>query len=314
MSIAKAKLYYGTTSGYSAVARLTIAEKGYGDDEIEWKEVDMAAAENYNPAYLRINPFGTVPALVIPLEKTLHDSEVKYKALTDSRPIVEFLDKSRSVRSKTHTTSEAPAPVLMPATISHLDTSNRIIDAMNNPWMGVYSFACRTEDALEKFAGSIGGARVQGRYEGLLRAIREQDEIGLPPKVVPTLEARRDNYFEIVKAMEAIRLAKATRTPEQQAVIDNYIAKSDAHWTESLPKQLAIFEKEIVGPFSLGDQVSIADVYLAVYITRLVVILGGDGTPGSVAKVPGVGPKLTAFWEAFIQRPSWQKVYGKQPF
>lgn len=47
-----------------------------------------AKGENYDADFLRINPFGTVPTLVVPLEKNLHDTEAKYKAITDSRPIV----------------------------------------------------------------------------------------------------------------------------------------------------------------------------------------------------------------------------------
>ena len=55
---------------------------------------------------------GMVPMLVVPLEKTLSapDVGVKYKALTETKKIIEFLDKSCTVISKMKTMSHAPAP------------------------------------------------------------------------------------------------------------------------------------------------------------------------------------------------------------
>jgi hypothetical protein len=44
--------------------------------------------------------------------------------------VVEFLDKSRSAISRTHTTSSAPAPALAPATIAFSDASSKIIDSI----------------------------------------------------------------------------------------------------------------------------------------------------------------------------------------
>lgn len=56
--LAKACLYYWSTSVWSAVALLAIAQKGYGPDEIDMKIVDINKSENLHPSYLRINPKG----------------------------------------------------------------------------------------------------------------------------------------------------------------------------------------------------------------------------------------------------------------
>ncbi|KZW02009.1 hypothetical protein EXIGLDRAFT_760237 [Exidia glandulosa HHB12029] len=310
-----AKLYYGKTSFWSAVVRMTIVEKGYGEDEIEFKLIDMVAGDNYKPEYLLINPFGTVPALVVPLEKSLApDMEVKYKALTDSKPIVEFLDKSRSALSHTHTTSAAPAPVLTPATISHLNISSRLIDTIRGePSVAAFVWSAKAESDLLAKAKSPLGTTVQSRYTKL-QQILSDDETYVPKKVLPTLQERFTRLGAAAKAFEAVQIEASARTPEQQAAIDAHLAKYPELWEQGLPKILAVFEQEIVGPLALGDQVSLADMYLAVWLTRITKLSGGDGTPEGVDKIPGVGPKVKAYWAAIIERPSWKAVFGSGIF
>ena len=49
-------------------------------------------------------------------------------------------------------------------------------------------------------------------------------------------------------------------------------------------------------------------------LTRLVFLSQGSGTPQGIDVVPGVGPKVTTFWQTFIQRPSWVHVFGNGIF
>jgi hypothetical protein len=88
-----------------------------------------------------------------------------------------------------------------------------------------------------------------------------------------------------------------------------------------------------------GDQLSLADLHLAAWVTRLVNLAGGtpseDGT-SVIAKLeahigtgfalpkdsqpldaqrkepnrPAYQSKLSAFWDAVRERPSWKKVYA----
>ncbi|KDN40381.1 hypothetical protein RSAG8_08144, partial [Rhizoctonia solani AG-8 WAC10335] len=113
----KAVLYTFELSVWAAAAEWAVQEKGYGDDELETRTVDVVKGETFAPSFLRINPKGTLPTLVAPLSNTLDSSsETKYRALTDTVSVLDFLDKSRSNLSKTHTTSQKPAPALSPAT------------------------------------------------------------------------------------------------------------------------------------------------------------------------------------------------------
>lgn len=212
-------------------------------------------------------------------------------------------------------------------------TVARIIEAINSVAMFNYMLGTRTEEELQKLLTTPLPARVRTRVEGVTRTLAAQIDIGLPKKAVPTLEARKEFLGSFLQVFEVAAVPPANRTVDQQALIEAYFAKSDAAWSALLPKQLATLEREIVGPLALGvsravipvlilllifapsgDMVSIADMYLAAFITRLVVIHGGDGSPGAIEKLPSPGPKLKAFWEAFIQRPSWQKVFGAKPF
>lgn len=52
-------------------------------------------AENFSPSYLRINSNATVPSLVVPLlETTGAQVDTKFRALTDSKAVLEFLGAS----------------------------------------------------------------------------------------------------------------------------------------------------------------------------------------------------------------------------
>lgn len=83
------KLYHFNNSVCSQKVRLALAEKG-----IEWEErlVDLFRLEQYEPAYLELNPKGVVPTLV-------HDG----RAVVESTVICEYLDEV------------FPAPPLRPA-------------------------------------------------------------------------------------------------------------------------------------------------------------------------------------------------------
>ncbi|KAG6868596.1 hypothetical protein C0993_000622 [Termitomyces sp. T159_Od127] len=133
-TVPKAVLYYYPKSIWCAAVLLALEEKGYGNDDIDKKQVDLASGGNFDPTFLRLNPKATVPTLVVPLEKTLTDEvESRYKALTETEvTIIDLLDKSRSAMSRTHTTSTAPAPSLRPATFAFSAKSKIIIDAIHS--------------------------------------------------------------------------------------------------------------------------------------------------------------------------------------
>jgi hypothetical protein len=94
-NIPKAALYYSPISVWSAVTRLALEEKGYGDDEIDLRVVDIEKGENYDPTFLRLNATASVPALVVPYENSLTEDVAshRYKSLADVK--VAFINLER---------------------------------------------------------------------------------------------------------------------------------------------------------------------------------------------------------------------------
>jgi glutathione S-transferase len=74
------------------VPSIGLVEKGYADEDVELKVVNLLSGENYSPSYLRLNPNGTVPTLILPISDTTSpEVATKFRALTDSKEILEFL-------------------------------------------------------------------------------------------------------------------------------------------------------------------------------------------------------------------------------
>jgi len=99
---------------------------------------------------------------------------------------------------------------------------------------------------------------------------------------------------------------------------------------------LTQLSNEMIGPFALGGQFSIADLHLAGWLTRVVKLASGtkdDNGETVVVKLEeyigggfvmprdyypadqvrsenGKQTKIGAFWDAIRERPGWKKVYA----
>lgn len=91
----------------------------------------------------------------------------------------------------------------------------------------------------------------------------------------------------------------------------------------ALPKAFATIEASMVGPYLLGDQLSLADLHVGVWLARLVQLAAGPASsetkqwPKLLSTLSGpigpdfkVGPKLSAFWAEIIAREAFNKVYA----
>ncbi|KAG5647963.1 hypothetical protein DXG03_006997 [Asterophora parasitica] len=340
-TIPKAVLYYSPVSIWSAAVLLALEEKGYGADEIIRKQVDLGIGENFDPAFLRINPKATVPTLVVPIEKTLtEDVESRYKALTDTQAIIEFLDKSRSATSRTHTTSSAPAPALAPATIAFASKSKNIIDILHsdnaNPNHLRYVNA-RNDAALQTLASqTLPGLR--GKQKALDRYIAdaEGEKISVSEKTKAFWREKKAAVDVLLEVVENADKAEGELDAVDQGKRAEFYTEARQAWEVSLKDALVKINSEHIGPYTLGDQISIADLHLASWLARLVKLAGGeygDGGDAAIGKLEGhIGggfalakdfvvedgqgasvhhSKLGAFWDAVGARASWKRVYGE---
>ncbi|KAG9121410.1 hypothetical protein FRC07_002644 [Ceratobasidium sp. 392] len=303
----------GAEADVERVARIAtwaVEEKGYGEDEIETKVVD---GETFAPSFLR-----TVPTLVAPLSNTLDAaSATKYRALTDTKSVLEFLDKSRSALSKTHTTSQKPAPSLTPATIEASSLSKLLIDLVhadeNDP--NFLQIAAKNEtERKTKADGFLGKIFVAGRAKAMDEYLAQEDLI---PKIKTILEEKK----KAAAILNAVYDGSAS-----QAEKNAFFTKSKEAWEVAVPKALAELESKMVGPLTLGDQLSLADIHVGVWLAKVLALVAGkDGTdPTKWADIPSspglaeavgskdfkLGPKLTAFWTEIITRDGFKKVYA----
>jgi len=76
-------LYHAWRSSASRRVRLCLEEKGL---RYETREVDMANLEHHSPAYLKINPNGVVPTLVLEDGRALHESGTICEYLDEVHP------------------------------------------------------------------------------------------------------------------------------------------------------------------------------------------------------------------------------------
>lgn len=107
-------------------------------------------------------------------------------------------------------------------------------------------------------------------------------------------------------------------------------------WEINLKVVLTQLSNEMIGPFALGGQFSIADLHLAGWLTRVVKLASGtkdDNGETVVVKLEeyigggfvmprdyypadqvrsenGKQTKIGAFWDAIRERPGWKKVYA----
>ncbi|KAG7099184.1 hypothetical protein E1B28_001053 [Marasmius oreades] len=345
MSMPKAVLYYDPKSIWSSGALLTLMEKGYGDDELNLKIVDLSRGENYGPSFLRLNSKATVPTLVVPLEKTLSDEvESRYKAITETKGIIEFLDKSRSPLSRTHTTSNAPAPSLTPATIAFSTTSKIIIDDIlhsepANPNNLLFMNA-RDDLALRELSRAV-FPLLKGKHQALSHYLAEAEtgKITVTEKIKDFWRNENTEVESLLSVFEKALQSSAEIDEESKIKRAAYFNIARVAWETGMPKILTKLNDEVIGPFALGEQVSIADLHLAPWLAHVAKLAGAttsdDGSsaiekiekhvgngfsltrvnlPVDLMKLEGARPasrsKLAAFWDVVKERPSWKKIYA----
>ncbi|KAI0375051.1 hypothetical protein BV20DRAFT_960106 [Pilatotrama ljubarskyi] len=347
--VPKAALYYYHGSVWASVPLLALEEKGYGSDEVDLKEVDLAKGENFQPSYLRLNPHGTVPTLVVPLEKTLSpEIESRYKAIQDTKAIVDFLDKSRSTQSRTHTTSSAPSPSLAPATIAFSTLSNQIIELLHSSAAdpnALFYTSARTEAELQALAKRI-LPFLYGRRDTLAKLLADSESGAVPvsDKTRAFWHMKKIAVDNFIQVFEEADKSSAELSEEARKRREAYLESARSAWS-GLKNVLGTLHQEIIGPYTLGDQLSIADLHLAAWLSRIAFLADanasddGNTAVGKIESHIGDGfslpkdfsvaearrraglaatgtdsterqNKLAAFWDAIKERPSWKKVYA----
>ncbi|SNX87675.1 uncharacterized protein MEPE_06385 [Melanopsichium pennsylvanicum] len=323
--IPKATLYTFDGSVWASAPRLALIEKGYSSSDVDIKVVDLVKGENFDPSYLRINSKGTVPTLVVPLlETTSAEVDTKFRAINDTKAILEFLDKSRSQNTLGDEVDAKPAPILAPATIEGKSDSDEIIKLVHESSVdpNFLLLGARSEAELQTSKKALPGTFVTNRYNALLEnknALDKARTTAFDGSANPKASAIHENlkkWYEDKLESQSL-LTNAYVNNDAQA-IQQLIQLTNATW-KNVAETLATLDTKLQGPLALGDQISLADLHVIPWLARICAIAGGlakdDDPLKSLDAVVGecggkVGEKVRGLWTVFQDRPSFKVVYA----
>ncbi|KAL1411107.1 hypothetical protein Q8F55_002057 [Vanrija albida] len=326
-STPKAILYCWPTSVLSTIPRLCLHEKNYGDDEYVLHHVDITKGDNFSLPYLRLTiPLATVPTLAVPVADTPNtpsntpssDDDPKYRYLCDTASICAFIDDCKPPTWSPGSTSK-PVPVLFPVIAREKELTDLLVALVRDPYVDPNFLDLAARDAQElamKLSGTQ-GTMLATRRLALKRYVHmAHDDLALLSPV-PALKSWEQQAVNLLEDKAAANQAlfdiysgdlALDRQPE-------FFEVSRAAWTVHVSGTLSKLEQSMVGPFALGDNLSIADCYIIAWLTRVVSLCQGNPGPSGIqALEPNlgghrIGAKLVAFWQHWVQRKSFRKVF-----
>jgi glutathione S-transferase len=247
--------------------------------------------------------------------------------------------------SRTHTTSSAPAPALAPATIAFSATSANIIEEVHSEDSSPYTLQCtnvQDHASLQALAKQL-VPLLTGKQEALNGYIADSESgaIQVSEKTKAFWREKKAASDALLDVMVQADKTDAELDEAAKAAREEYLQIAKTCWEITLKDSLVKLNEDIIGPYALGDQISIADLHIAGWLARIISLSGGritdDGdvaitkvearigpefhlardfaTPAGGARREGGHPdcqsKLAAFWDAMRERSSFTKVYAK---
>ncbi|EPT04259.1 hypothetical protein FOMPIDRAFT_1021944 [Fomitopsis schrenkii] len=264
-----AVLYVFGLSVWSAVPELAVEDLEYPEGAVEQKVVNLVEGENFTPEFLQINPKGTLPAL-----------QVDGQAFTDTQSVTHWLVKN--------------APKKVAAGTSFIGKLHEDKYDPNFPLLLV-----RNEDELKAAAGGFPKTFVQNRQNALEKHSKTEKAAQF-----------KQFYEEKITGNGGVLAIYNGEAPP-----DDFYKQSEAHWNtisdfilNELPTLLP--ESGFLGGATPGED----DFHLGAWLARLVHVAGGKNEKEGYkalekeTKQP-IPPKIVAYWAAWTERPSWNKVY-----
>ena len=295
-------MYSWVGSQWAGVAHLGLAEKGFNKNEVEMKEIDLCwllhfhernktltetdavKAENFDPGFLKINPNGTVPTLTAPYLN---------EPLLDTRPILEFLDRSRP---------SVNGPDLIPAGGQDKAAADALIELVHSSDLetGLLLYGCLNNVEIDRIKSSPLFAYLAARQIALEKYVSAD----------PT------NAFYSAKYKDNSKLHNIfTNAP--MADRDAYF-KDTAAGYKTFATGLEMLERQIRLPYAIGDHVTVADLHVVPWLSHSLWALGTTDR-SDFSKLEGriqqtvpdfeLGPNIRQWWTNFGKRDSFQSVF-----
>ncbi|KAK5017482.1 hypothetical protein BJ546DRAFT_1064374 [Cryomyces antarcticus] len=277
-------LYSSVVSQWANVPHLGLVELGYGKDEVEIREIDLFKAENFDPEYLKINPNGTVPAMIAPSQST---------PLADTRPILQYLDQARSSKDvPTLTPSDAQVKALADSLIELVHSGDLNTDLI--------LLQARNKEELENKKKSPFATFLSSRQQAL--------------EAYRTAYPDHPFYGPKAEANGSIHHVYATGTnPEQEAFFESTQAayRRFIAGMETLESSLRL-------PYAAGDNVTLADLHIVPWLSHAQWGVGTTDTTDldtleahlqKTAPDFRIGPNTREWWRNFGKRDSFKQVF-----
>ncbi|KAG2146560.1 uncharacterized protein EDB93DRAFT_1086050 [Suillus bovinus] len=264
-------------SVWAAVPELALIELGYDQDDIEKKVVNLGEGENFAPAFLNINPQGTLPTL-----------EAGGKAYTSTAEVTSYL-----VAHARNRVTVAPGT----------DFINIIHEEQYDPNFLILS--ARHDEELRSRASGFAMTFVQNRQNALAKHARTSQSA-----------EHREFYDTKIAENGKILSIYQSKAPEnvKNSFFESSRTHWDtvkAFILEELPEILP--ESGFLG----GDEPGEDDFHLAAWLARVVFVAGGedaskDGVRAIEKELGKPTPdEVVTYWTAWSGRKSWQEVYAK---
>jgi len=276
-------LYSSLASQWANVPKLGLAEIGFAESEVEIKEIDLLTAENFHPDYLKINPNGTVPSLVISAQKFL----------VDSREILEYLDHTQVGNKKRSLAPDSQEAILK---------TNEIVELVHSADLDTNLILLRARD-LAEYENKRDGPF--GAYIATRQKVLEDHSASYP-----------EHSFYGPKSIENGLLHRIYTTgPCKER--DNFFGETHEGYVR-FSSAIDRLESQLVLPYTVGDTVSYADLHVAPWLSHA---LAGVGTQKIKdlsllekhlqKSVPDfkIGPKLQTWWNNYTEREAFKNVF-----
>jgi glutathione S-transferase len=238
------------------------------------------AAENFQPDYLKINPMGTVPSLIVPSLT---------QPLTDSRDILKYLD-------------EIKTSTLIPLDEIAKEKMEAIIDLVHSEDVNtnIILLQARNLEEYEDIRNGVFGAYIATRQEVL-----EKHRAAYPdhPFYGPKSEENGilHNLYTTVPSAEHDAFFKITD--------EDYI---------KFAAELDRLETILVLPYAVGDRVTLADLHVVPWLAHAMAGVGTKEIK-DLSKLEAhlqksvptfkIGPKTQKWWDNYTDRAAFKEVF-----
>ncbi len=208
----------------------------------------------------------------------------KFRAINDTKAILEFLDKSRSqntIAPIDEATPAAPAPILAPATIEGKATSDEIIKLVHDPSVdpNFLLLGARNEAELNAAKSGLPGTFVANRNTALLQHQKDLENGSASVAFDGSANPKSSAIHENLKKWYADKLTSQSLLTNayvhgDKDAIAQLVQLTNATW-KATGETVAKLETLVQGPFALGDQISLADLHLVPWLARIGAIASG---------------------------------------